>query len=102
MNIYISNLNSSIQNKNLTDLFSSYGNVSSAEIALDVFTGVSRGFGYVVMEDDACAQTAINSLNNSEWESLTITVQQAEPKAVRKGSYKVGSGASKENRFRKN
>ncbi len=102
MNIYISNLNSGIQSKNLTDLFSTFGNVSSAEIALDVFTGASRGFGYVEMEDDACAQTAIDALNNSEWESLTIAVQQAEPKVVYKGSYKVGGGASEKNRLRKN
>jgi RNA recognition motif-containing protein len=90
MNIYISNLNSRIQNKNLEELFSAFGNVSSAEIVLDVFTGESRGFGYVAMEDEASAQKAINTLNNSELESLIIAVREAEPKAVHKGSYKVG------------
>jgi len=93
MNIYISNLNSDVQSKNLVDLFSAYGNVSSAEIAKDVFTGESRGFGYVEMADDTAAQTAIDALNNSEWETLVIAVQQAEPKVVHKGSYKVGNGA---------
>lgn len=101
MNIYISNLNSDIQSKNLLDLFSAYGKVGSAEIVLDVFTGESRGFGYVEMEDDVSAQKAIDELNNSELQSLVIAVQQVEPKAVHKGSYKVGNGAENSYIFRK-
>ncbi|HEY0041833.1 MAG TPA: RNA-binding protein [Flavisolibacter sp.] len=77
MNIYISNLNSSIQSKNLVELFSAYGNVDSAEIVMDLFSGESRGFGYVEMADDASAQKAINTLHNSELESLIIAVQRA-------------------------
>lgn len=102
MNIYIANLNSDIQGKNLVDIFSAYGNVNSAEVVLDVFTGESRGFGYIEMEDDASAQRAINELNNTELQSLVIAVQQAEPKVVYKGSYKVGNGAADSYKFGKN
>jgi RNA recognition motif-containing protein len=102
MNIYISNLNSAINNENLKDLFAPFGEVKSAEVVLDVFTGESRGFGYVEMEDNAAAQKAIHDLNNSEFQSYTISVAEAAEKQVYKGSYKVGSGIVKEYRFRKN
>lgn len=102
MNIYISNLNDAIKNEDLKTIFASYGEVKSAEIMMDLFTGASRGFGYVEMEDEAAAQKAIDELNNSERDGYVISVQQAERKAVREGSYKVGNGAVNVYRFRKN
>jgi RNA recognition motif-containing protein len=102
MNIYISNLSSIIRSEELKQLFSTYGAVKSAEIVDDVFTGKSRGFGYVEMEDNAAAQTAIEGLNKTEFHSLTISVKEAELKNVQKGSYKVGNGAVEMYRFRKN
>jgi len=51
MNIYVENLDSVIDNDKLREIFSSYGEVKSAEVVKDVFTNVSRGFGYVEMED---------------------------------------------------
>jgi RNA recognition motif-containing protein len=93
MNIYISNLDSQFKDEDLKILFSSYGEVESAEIAKDVFTDQSRGFGYVEMP---------NEEDKSEVKGLTVNVQEAQPKVVHKGSYKVGSGAVNVYRFKKN
>jgi len=100
MNIYITNLNSAIDNQQLNDLFSPYGNVQSAEVVKDVFNGSSRGFGYVNMEDEAAVK-AIEALNGKTVEGLVVSVQEAPEKKEQKGSYKVGSGAINAYRFKK-
>lgn len=76
MNIYISNLNSTIGNHELKQLFSTYGEVKSAQIMNDVISQESRGFGYVEMEDSKAAKKAIEKLDQTEWETLVITVQE--------------------------
>ena len=91
MNIYISNLRSAIDSDELAKLFSPFGEVKSAEVVKDLFTGQSRGFGYVEMEDDEAAKKAIEALNKTEINELVISVEEAEPKKEQKGSYKVGS-----------
>src|SRR6478672_4958263 len=101
MNIYISNLAGAVTDKDLSELFAAYGEVQSAEIVLDGFTGLSRGFGYVEM-DDSAGQRAVEGLNNSSFGNRVISVMVAAPKQVHKGSYKVGNGAVEAFRFRKN
>jgi RNA recognition motif-containing protein len=101
MNIYIENLNASIDNEQLRNLFSPFGEVKSAEVVQDVFTGVSRGFGYVEMED-AAAEKAIQALNQTTVADLKIKVHTAPEVKERKGSYKVGNGAVNVYRFKKN
>lgn len=102
MKIYISNLNNSVKDEELSQLFKKFGEVTSAEIAYDAFNGNSRGFAYVEMENETDALKAINELNNTEVNNEKITVEQAKPTEVHKGSYKVGSGAVNMYRFRKN
>ncbi len=101
MNIYIANLDTAIDNEELKQLFSSFGEVKSAEVVKDVFTGASRGFGYVEMEDEA-AQKAIKELNQTVLHTLTLTVEEVPAKKEKKGSYKVGNGAVNVYRFKKN
>ena len=101
MKIYIENLDSSIDNKKLGEIFNPFGEVQSAQVVKDVFTGVSRGFGYVELED-ASAQKAIDELNGSSVHDLKITVKEAPVETEHKGSYKVGNGAVNAYRFRKN
>jgi cold-inducible RNA-binding protein len=101
MNIYIANLDNSIDEARLRELFTPYGEVQSAEIVMDVFTGMSRGFGYVEM-DDASAQTAIKELHQTVLHTLTITVEEAPSRREQKGSYKVGTIAVNPYRFKKN
>ncbi len=102
MNIYISNLESNIKDQDLKDLFQPFGEVASAHIQTDVFTGVSRGFGYVEMTEEAGALKAIDELNQSTVRGLTVSVSPFVPKPSRKGSYKVGNGSMKTYKFRKN
>ena len=68
MNIYISGLNFSTTDADLSDLFSEYGEVSSARIITDRETRRSRGFGFVEMPDDAAGQKAIDELNGAEFD----------------------------------
>lgn len=101
MRIYIENLDSSIDNEKLGEIFSPYGEVQSAQIVRDAFTDVSRGFGYVEMNDET-AEKAINELNQTKLNDLKLTVKEAPPVNERKGSYKVGNGAINTYRFRRN
>ena len=63
MNIYISNLSYAINDSDLKELFSEYGEISSAKVIIDRETGRSRGFGFVEMADDTQGQKAIDELN---------------------------------------
>lgn len=101
MKIYVENLHSSINDKKLGELFSSYGEIKSAHVVMDVFTDVSRGFGYVEMEDEP-AQKAISELNGTSLNDLRLTLKEALYEPERKGSYKVGNGSPNVYRFRKN
>lgn len=102
MNILISNLDTQLKNDDLRTLFTPYGDVQNAEIAIDAFTDRPRGFGYVEMPQDEQAQAAITALHGSELAGQVITVTQAEARQERKGSYKVGNGAVNVYRFKKN
>ena len=63
MNIYVSNLSFNVQDEDLKEFFAEYGEVTSAKVITDKFTGRSRGFGFVEMSDDAAAQKAIQELD---------------------------------------
>jgi len=79
MNIYISNLNYNVDDSSLRQLFEGYGEVSSAKVITDKFTGRSRGFGFVEMPDNEAAQKSIDELNQTEHDGKTITVNEANP-----------------------
>jgi RNA recognition motif-containing protein len=102
MNIYIGNFGTQLKDEELKNLFTPHGEVTSVEIAMDVFTETSRGFGYVEMPVEDQARAAIAALNQSEMNGLRLQVQVAEPKEVKKGSYKVGDGGFNPYRFKKN
>lgn len=84
MNIYISNLSFGVQDEDLRKLFSEYGEVSSAKIITDKFTGKSRGFGFVEMSDSAAAENAVNGLNNTSIDGRSVKVMEARPKEERR------------------
>lgn len=83
MNIYVSHLSWNTKNEGLQKLFEQYGEVTSANIITDRFSGRSRGFGFVEMPDDAAAQKAIDALNNTDFDGRTISVNVARPKTDR-------------------
>jgi RNA recognition motif-containing protein len=101
MNIHITNLSPQTTNEDLKQLFTPFGEVTSAEIAMDSFTDLPRGFAYVDMPDDEEGRAAIKALNQSTVSGNQVNVQEAKPLDVRKGSYKVGNGAVNVYRIRR-
>lgn len=80
--IFVGNLPWSVKDEDLKTKFSEFGNVLSARIVTDKFTGRSRGFGFVDMED-ADAQKAIEAMAGYSWDGREITCNEARPKTER-------------------
>ncbi|TCO07240.1 RNA recognition motif domain-containing protein [Natronoflexus pectinivorans] len=78
MNIFVGSLPFRLEEAALKELFEAYGEVASARIITDKFSGRSRGFGFIEMPDDAAAQKAIDELNGSEVEGRAIVVNKSE------------------------
>ncbi len=83
MNIYVSNLSFNVQDEDLREFFTPYGEVTSAKVIMDKFTGKSKGFGFVEMSDATAAAKAISELDNGIVEGRTIKVMEARPKEDR-------------------
>lgn len=83
MNIYIAGLSYATTEADLTDLFSAYGEVSSAKVITDRETGRSRGFAFVEMPNDAEGSKAIDELNGAKFDEKVISVSVARPRAPR-------------------
>jgi RNA recognition motif-containing protein len=83
MNIYVSNLSFNVQDEDLREFFTPYGEVTSAKVISDRETGRSRGFGFVEMSDNAAAQKAIAELNDATVDGRAIKVMEAKPKEDR-------------------
>ncbi len=83
MNIYVSNLSFAVQDEDLREFFTEYGEVSSAKVIKDKFTNRSKGFGFVEMPDDAAAQKAIAELDGGIVEGRAIKVMIAKPREER-------------------
>jgi RNA recognition motif-containing protein len=91
MNIYVGNLNWVMTSEELNDLFTPYGEVTSAKIVTDKFNNNrSKGFGFVEMPDDEAAKTAISALNDMELEGRKMVVNESTPRP--EGSRREGSG----------
>ena len=83
MNMYVSNLNFHTDEEALRNLFTPFGNVTSAKVINDRESGQSRGFGFVEMDVVAEAQTAMKSLDKKEIEGRTLSVTVAKERAPR-------------------
>ena len=101
MNIFVAKLNFNTTSDDLRDAFEAFGEVDSAKVIMDHFSGKSRGFGFVEMPDDEQAWAAINELNESDLDGNTIVVKKAEDRRNRGGSgggSGGGGGRRRENR----
>ena len=92
MNIYVGNLSFEVTDDDLRQIFSAYGEVESASVVKDRFSGESRGFGFVEMPAKKDADAAIAGLNGTEQKGRTITVNEAKPKAPKSGGGGGGGG----------
>jgi RNA recognition motif-containing protein len=83
MNIYVGNLPYGLTEAELRDAFAEFGEVSSATIITDKFSGQSKGFGFVEMPNNSEADAAIKALNDSSLKGRNIRVNQAKPRGDR-------------------
>ena len=121
MNIYVGNLSWNLKDQDLSNLFAQHGEVTSAKIVTDKFTGRSKGFGFVEMANDDQAQAAIAALNGTDVDGRSIVVNESRPKqeggggggfkkrsfgggggggGFKKGGYNKGNGGGGYNRDR--
>ena len=80
MNIYVGNLDYRLNEEDLVDVFSEYGEVSSAKVIMDKFNGRSKGFGFVAMENQDEAKKAIRELDGATFKNRKIMVNEARPR----------------------
>jgi cold-inducible RNA-binding protein len=83
MNIFAAKLSFDTQSEDLREAFEEFGEVTSASVITDKFTGKSKGFGFVEMPNNEEASKAINELNDSTLDGRTIVVKKAEPREER-------------------
>ncbi len=77
MNIYLGNLSYDATDETIKQAFESFGEVTSARVIKDKYTGQSRGFGFIEMSEQSQALTAIKSLNGKELMGQRMIVNEA-------------------------
>ncbi len=90
--IYVGNLSFGVSSDQLTDVFSEFGTVDSANVITDRETGRSKGFGFVEMSTDEEAATAIQKLNGAELAGRAMNISEAKPQEPRRGGGGGGGG----------
>jgi RNA recognition motif-containing protein len=80
MNIYVGNLSFEVTVETLRQAFEAFGQVSSARIVKDKYSGQPRGFGFIEMPDQARGQAAIEHLNGKEFLGRQMNVNEARPR----------------------
>ena len=102
MNIYVGNLSWNLKDADLSNLFAQHGEVTSAKIVNDKFTGRSKGFGFVEMTTDQEAADAIQKFNGAEYGGRNMTVAEARPmvpREDRRGGGGGGGGGGRRDRW---
>ncbi len=83
MKLYVGNLPFNVTETDLRETFSRFGEVEKVDLISDKFSGESRGFGFVEMNNNSQADAAIKGLNGTDLRGRSLTVNQAKPKAER-------------------
>lgn len=81
MKIFVGNISNRVTTEALQQAFAAFGQVASAEIIKDKFSGESKGFGFVEMPTKSEAQAAMSGLNGQEMEGKRLTVNEARPRS---------------------
>ena len=90
MRIYVGSLAESVTDETLRAAFAAYGEVASADVITDRYTGQSRGFGFVEIRDNEGAQQAIRALDGSDLNGRTLRVNEARPRTENRGGGEGG------------
>jgi RNA recognition motif-containing protein len=83
MEIYIGNLSYDTDEAGIKAAFEAYGQVERVQMIKDKFTGRSKGFAFVAMNDNAQAEAAIQALHGTAIDGRTVTVNEARPREER-------------------
>ena len=101
MNLYVGSLNFNMTEAELKELFEEYGEVTSAKIIFDKYSGKSKGFGFVEMPNEAEAKKAIEELNGAEIQGRKIIVNESiERERRRGGDDRRGGGGNRRDNIR--
>jgi RNA recognition motif-containing protein len=87
MNIYVGNLLHATKEDELRQAFEAFGEVTSAKIITDKYTGDSRGFGFVEMPNQQEAQSALSGLDSKDFQGRTLKVNEARPRTERRNDF---------------
>ena len=90
MRIYVGNLSSEVTEVELQQMFAAYGEVTSASIPTDKYSGRSRGFGFIDMTSKSEGEAAIAGLNGKDLGGRSIIVNEARPRSDNRGSGSYG------------
>jgi RNA recognition motif-containing protein len=91
--LFVGSLSYEVTQPQLEEVFSSVGQVESASLITDKFSGRSKGFAFVEMASDADAEKAIAELNGKEISGRAIVVNEARPREERPaGGFNRGGG----------
>jgi len=105
MNIYVGNLSSDTTEEQLRAAFEAFGQVTSASLIKDKFSGESRGFGFVEMPSRNEAQEAIDKMNGQDLNGRPVKVSEARPRTERRpgggGRGRFGGGRDSGDRRRR-
>ena len=83
MNIYVGNLSYGTTDNELEEIFGAFGTVTSAKVITDKYTGRSKGFGFVEMEDKAAGEAAVKDLDGKDVGGRNLKVNEARPREDR-------------------
>jgi len=98
--LYVGNLAYSVSNADLEEMFSQVGQVESAAVVMDKFSGQSKGFGFVEMATAEEASKAIEQFNDTAVKGRNIKVSEAKPRESSFGGNRGGGGGGGANRGR--
>jgi RNA recognition motif-containing protein len=80
MNVYVGNLSYDLSEEDLKSAFEEYGEVTSAKIISDRYSGRSKGFGFIEMTSDEEGKAAIEGLTGKELGGRAVVVNEARPR----------------------
>lgn len=85
MKLYVGNLSFDTGESDLRSAFEAHGTVDSVAVVSDKFTGRSRGFGFVEMNNAEEAKAAMDALNEKELDGRKLNVNEARPREDNRG-----------------
>lgn len=92
MNIYVGNLPFTVNEGEIEQVFTGFGAVESVKIVRDRDSGRSKGFSFVIMNDDTQAQAAIAGLNGTDFKGRNLVVNEARPRENSGGGFRPQGG----------